>query len=229
MVELFDQTGHLHWRSPREFGPRFACDSMLSFFLTSLGYTFNLRRGDEGSLAYLACISPSWLPVPSSSGPKCTYYSAHRVLRQLGFNQDIPPAFKDVVPFLPSLDPFLRLQAFSHWSRRSPQFVVPHSQKGVFASSGYAGYLRRVQKSFTDYVGSSTIGRVLNPTILSAPTSNKRLSLSTAGIVSAAVSSKTGFAEWHASREGWMTYAQDFPETWSGCDLIIGTSSGVPI
>ena len=26
-----------------------------------------------------------------------------------------------------------------------------------------------------------------------------------------------------------MTYAQDFPETWTGCDLIVGTSSGVPI
>ena len=26
-----------------------------------------------------------------------------------------------------------------------------------------------------------------------------------------------------------MIYAQDFPETWSGCDLIISTSSGVPI
>ena len=26
-----------------------------------------------------------------------------------------------------------------------------------------------------------------------------------------------------------MTYAQDFPETWLGCNLIIGTSSGVSI
>ena len=26
-----------------------------------------------------------------------------------------------------------------------------------------------------------------------------------------------------------MTYAQDFPETWSSCDLIIGTSSEVLI
>ena len=26
-----------------------------------------------------------------------------------------------------------------------------------------------------------------------------------------------------------MTYAQDFPKTWTGCDLIVGTSSGVPI
>ena len=26
-----------------------------------------------------------------------------------------------------------------------------------------------------------------------------------------------------------MCYAQDFLETWSGCDLIVGTSSGVPI
>ena len=26
-----------------------------------------------------------------------------------------------------------------------------------------------------------------------------------------------------------MTYAQDFPEVWSGCNLIVGASVGVPI
>ena len=26
-----------------------------------------------------------------------------------------------------------------------------------------------------------------------------------------------------------MTYAQDFLEAWSGCDLIVGASAGVPI
>ena len=35
--------------------------------------------------------------------------------------------------------------------------------------------------------------------------------------------------EWHASKGGWVTYAQDFPATWLGCGLIIGTSSKVPI
>ena len=77
---------------------------------------------------------------------------------------------------------------------------MPNSQRGVFASSGYDGYWRRVQKSFADYVGSDVIGRVPNPAISSATISNKRLSLPTAGIVFATVSSKTGFAEWHASR-----------------------------
>ena len=52
-----------------------------------------------------------------------------------------------------------------------------------------------MQKSFVDYVGSNVIGRVPNPAISFATTSNKRLSLPTAGIVSAAVSSKTGFVE----------------------------------
>ena len=103
--------------------------------------------------------------------------------------------FNDIVPSLLSLDPFLRLQAFSYWSQRSPQFVVPNSQRGVFASSGYDGYWKRVQKSFANYVGSDIIGRVPNPAISSATTSNKRLSLPTVGIVSAAVSSKTGFVE----------------------------------
>ena len=77
--------------------------------------------------------------------------------------------------------------------------------------------------------GSGTIRETPNPSISSAPTSNKRLSLPIAGIVSTAVSSKTGFVEWHASKKGWVTYAQDFPTTWSSCGLIIGTSSGVPI
>ena len=51
----------------------------------------------------------------------------------------------------------------------------------------------------------------------------------TAGIVSTAVSSKTGFVEWHASMGGWVTYVQDFLATWLGCGLIIGTSFEVPI
>ena len=32
LVELFDQVGNLHWRSPREFGPGFTCDFVLSSF-----------------------------------------------------------------------------------------------------------------------------------------------------------------------------------------------------
>ena len=215
-MELFDQAGNLHWRSPRKFGPSFVCYSVLSSFLSSIGNTFDLRHGDEGSLAYLACISPFWLHVPSLNGPRYTHYSAHRVLRQFGFDQDIPPVFKDIVPSLPSLDPFLRLQAFSYWSWRSPQFAVPNSQRGVFASSGYTGYWRRIQKSFIDYVGFGLVRETPSLGIASAPTSNRRLSLPTAGIVSAAVSSKTGFAEWHASRGGWVVYGQDFPETWLG-------------
>ena len=113
LVELFDQAGHVSWRSLREFSPGFACDFVLASFLNSPGNAFDLCRGYEGSSVYLACISPLWLLVPSLSGPRYTHYSAHRVLRQFSFDQDIPPVFKEVVPSLPSLDPFLRLQAFS--------------------------------------------------------------------------------------------------------------------
>ena len=59
LVELFDQAGHLSWRSPRDFSPGFAYDSVLACFLNSPRNTFDLRYGDEGSLAYLACVSPS--------------------------------------------------------------------------------------------------------------------------------------------------------------------------
>ena len=59
LIELFDQAGHLRWRSPWEFSLEFAYDSILVSFLNSSGNTFDLHPGDEGSLAYLACISPS--------------------------------------------------------------------------------------------------------------------------------------------------------------------------
>ena len=109
LVELFDQAGHLSWHSPREFSLGFACESVLASFLNSLENTFDLCHGDNGSLAYLACVSLSWLLVPSSSGPRYTHYIAHQVLQQFGFDQDISPVFKDIVHSLPSLDPFLRL------------------------------------------------------------------------------------------------------------------------
>ena len=47
--------------------------------------------------------------------------------------------------------------------------------------------------------------------------------------MSAAISSKTGFAEWYAVRGGWVYYANDFLSAWLGCDLILGASFGVPI
>ena len=72
---------------------------------------------------------------------------------------------------------------------------MPNSQKGVFASNGFASYWRRVQKSLSNYLGSGKIGRVPNHNVLSAPTFNRRLSLYTAGIVSAAINSNTGFME----------------------------------
>ena len=61
------------------------------------------------------------------------------------------------------------------------------------------------------------------------PFFNKRLDLRTAGIVSAAISNKMGFMKWHASKGGWVCYANDFPDAWSGYDLIVGAFFGVPI
>lgn len=61
------------------------------------------------------------------------------------------------------------------------------------------------------------------------PTYNKLLVLPTTGIVFAAISSKKRFVEWHAARGGWVSYANDFPASWLGNDLIIGCSTSVLI
>ena len=62
--------------------------------------------------------------------------------------------------------------------------MVPSSQRAVFASNGFSTYWRRVQKSFLDFVDSSTIRKTPNPDLFSSPSYNKRLVLPTAGLVS---------------------------------------------
>ena len=107
--------------------------------------------------------------------------------------------------------------------------MVPNSQRAVFASNGFSFYWRKVQKSFSDFVSLGMIGRTLELDVFSTPSYNKRLALLTAGVVSATISSKTGFMEWYTTRGGWVSYTNDFPASWPGCDLIVGSSFGVPI
>ena len=73
--------------------------------------------------------------------------------------------------------------------------MVSNSQQGVFASNGFTGYWRRVQKSFLDFIGFRKIGRVPNLDLFFALSYNRHLALPTAGIASVAISSRTRFAE----------------------------------
>ena len=95
--------------------------------------------------------------------------------------------------------------------------------------SGFISYWRRVKKSFLDFVGSGTIRKVLDPDLFSTPSYTKRLALLTAGVVSVAISSKTRFVEWHVTKGGWVSYVNDFPTSWLGCNLIVYFPSDVPI
>ena len=47
--------------------------------------------------------------------------------------------------------------------------------------------------------------------------------------MSTAISNNTGFVEWHAATSGWVSYANDFPTSSLECDLIVDSSSSVPI
>ena len=69
---------------------------------------------------------------------------------------------------------------------------------------------------------------VYDDNISSVPSLNKCLALSTPSIVFVAICSIIGFVEWHWSRDGWVSYANDFPHSCIDCKLIIGFSLGVP-
>lgn len=155
LVELFDQESHLNWRFPGEFDMGFLCNFVLEPFLSSPGHSFDLCLDDESNLAYLATISPRWLPISMLDDALFTHYAAHWVLRQFRLDQDVPLNLKDVLPTSPSLDPFLSLHAFHCWSQKSPQVVIPSSQRIGYSTSNQNNYWRRVMNSFRNFVGTS--------------------------------------------------------------------------
>ncbi|XP_065625328.1 peroxidase 64 [Quercus suber] len=160
---------------------------------------------------------------------------AHNKTKNAGATLDSTTATFDNVYYK------LLLQGKSIFSSDQALLTTPKTKALVskFASSqqefdkafvnGFGGYWRRVQKSFLNFVGSGKIERVPDPGLFSTHSYNRRLALPTAGIVFAGIRSKIGFVEWHASRGGWVCYANDFLDAWSGCDLIVGSSSGTPI
>uniref|UniRef100_A0A2N9IYD7 Aminotransferase-like plant mobile domain-containing protein n=1 Tax=Fagus sylvatica TaxID=28930 RepID=A0A2N9IYD7_FAGSY len=63
---------------------------MMSGFSNIEAQDYSVVAGDTASLTYLSATNAGWLPVLSSDGLRFTVYSAHRVRKQFGFDQEVP-------------------------------------------------------------------------------------------------------------------------------------------
>lgn len=106
---------------------------------------------------------------------------------------------------------------------------MPSSKRAAFGSGCTYSYWRRIHKLFLDYIGSGKARDVPAIDLPSVPLLNKHLSLSTPSIFFGTISSRVGFVEWHQSKGGWVSYANDFPFSWPGYEMVIGSSPNFPI
>ena len=82
-----------------------------------VGTTTPLTAFDERGITYLAATNARWLPYLAEEGIWCVHYSAYRVRRQFGLDQDIPDDFTLILDTTTSVCPFLCPSAFKFWSK----------------------------------------------------------------------------------------------------------------
>ena len=98
-------------------------------FIDTIGTITPLTGFDERGITYLAATNAGWLPYLADEGVRFIHYSADRVKRQFGLDQDIPDDFSAIMESFTFAQPFLRHTAFEFWSRRFTAVTILGSQR----------------------------------------------------------------------------------------------------
>ncbi|KAL0008382.1 hypothetical protein SO802_009884 [Lithocarpus litseifolius] len=82
------------WRACKDFSTGYTCvDSVIRPFMGTTSTTTPLVAYDERGITYLVATNSGWLPYLVDKGIQYVHYSAYRVRRQFGLDQDMPDDF----------------------------------------------------------------------------------------------------------------------------------------
>ena len=90
----------------------------------------------------------------SSGGFQFTAYSAHRVRRQFGFDQEMPAVMGIAAGKTPIINPFLKARAFAYWSGIAPRVIVPSGDRVGVYTTGMGNYWRGLMATMVDFRNS---------------------------------------------------------------------------
>ena len=93
-------------------------------FMAAVETTTSLTTFDERGITYLVAINAGWLPYLADKGIPYVHYSANKVKRQFGLDQDILDDFRAILESTTSVRPFLHPSAFEFWSRRFTTITI---------------------------------------------------------------------------------------------------------
>uniref|UniRef100_A0A2N9I7Z2 Aminotransferase-like plant mobile domain-containing protein n=1 Tax=Fagus sylvatica TaxID=28930 RepID=A0A2N9I7Z2_FAGSY len=187
LIPSLDNESKVCWRPYGVSHRGFMYESVMSGFSNIEAQDYSIVAGDTASLTYLSATNAGWLPVLSSDGLRFTVYSAHRVRKQFGFDQEVPAVMEVAAGEIPTLNPFLRDRAFAYWSSAAARVIIPKCGRGDIS---------HLLESYT------------------SPLPHPRLFVATNTMTTYANRQSLGYVVWHHEDSRWVTHGSPHPPLW---------------
>ena len=172
-ITLLDGRAHFAWKPYSYVAVGFCCPN--PFPNARLGSQEFRLNNHEKIPNFLLITSPSFIPYPSGAGFDLTQYSPHRVLRQFGFDQDVPDINTTRCPLTDAIKPLVYDTTIEYWANKVERILVPSSHRKGYATKKMKWYWRRVMSTFVDYMNSREVEQIVISPPLRELSSNTRL------------------------------------------------------
>ena len=213
-----DDGGHYAWKPYSYLLARFQC--LNPFPSARLGsQEFGLNE-NEKIPNLLLITSPSFIPYPRSDRFDLTQYNPQRVMRQFGFDQDVPYINTTICALGEAMRPPVHGTALEFWANKVERVLVPSRHREGYATPSMKLYWKKVMSTFKGYVKSREVDEVVIGPPLKELSSNAQLIPNTRTISAWAARQNLGFAEWRADLNGWVVHGGDVPMEWSEKNII---------
>ena len=158
-ITLLDDGTHFAWKPYSYVAAGFRC---LNPFPNARPRSQEFGLNDHEKIPnFLLITSPSFIPYLRDDGFGLTQYNLHRVLRQFGFDQDVPNINTIVFPLSDAMQLLVHDTTIEYWANKVERVLVPSRHREGYATTSMKLYWRRVMSTFEDYVNSREVEEVV--------------------------------------------------------------------
>ena len=214
LIPSLDSESKVCWRPYGVTHRGFLYESVMSSFCDIEAQDYTLIAGDMGSLTYLSATNAGWLPVLSFGGLQFTIYSAHRMRKKFGFDQEIPAVMGVAAGEIPTINPFLRTRAFAFWSGTAPLVIIPSDDRVGVYTTDINNYWKGLMAAMVDFrnSGRGDISHLLES--YTSPLPHPRLFVATNTMTTYANRQSLGYAVWHHENSHWVIHGNHHSPLW---------------
>uniref|UniRef100_A0A2N9FCF1 Aminotransferase-like plant mobile domain-containing protein n=1 Tax=Fagus sylvatica TaxID=28930 RepID=A0A2N9FCF1_FAGSY len=195
LIPSLDNESKVCWRPYGVSHRGFMYESVMSGFSNIEAQDYSVVAGDTASLTYLSATNAGWLPVLSSDGLRFTVYSAHRVRKQFGFDQEVPAVMEACCS-------------------AAARVIIPNGDRVGVYTTGMNNYWRGLMAAMVEFrnSGRGDISHLLES--YTSPLPHPRLFVATNTMTTYANRQSLGYVVWHHEDSRWVTHGSPHPPLW---------------